>query len=84
MSTMEKAHQILADAAFSSDTLKILFKAFDDAWEQIAPSVSSRADAIEEARIRLAKIVLSLARNGSNDAEQIRDCATLLWSGDPD
>jgi hypothetical protein len=79
-----KARQILSDAALGPGTLNVLFEAFDGAWEQIAPSIGGGADAIEAARIKLANIILALSRNGANDAEQMKNAALQLWSGDPD
>ena len=74
-----KARQILAGAAFDPDALKVLYKAFDGAWDAIAPTTSQRAEAIEAARLELANIVLGLAREGSNDPEQIKDTALQVW-----
>jgi hypothetical protein len=70
-----KARAIIGGANFDPNTLKIVYAAFDNAWDEIASQVSSRPDAIEAARLRLAEIVLSLARNGSRDAEALRDAA---------
>jgi hypothetical protein len=39
-----KARQLLAKAIYDPDELKIIGKAFDNAWEQVAPEVSSRPD----------------------------------------
>jgi hypothetical protein len=69
---------LFESAAYGPDTLKILYKAFDGAWEQIAPDVSSRAEAIEVARNRLAGVVLSLASNGAVDAEKLTEDAVQL------
>ena len=78
-----KARQILANTAFGPDTLKALYQAFDEAWDTIAPTISQRAEALEVARTRLANIVLVLARNGSNDPEQIKNAAIQMWSANP-
>jgi len=40
-----KARQLIADATFDPGQFKAIRKAFDDAWEQIAPQVSKRPDA---------------------------------------
>jgi hypothetical protein len=63
--------------------LKALRKAFDDAWERIAPSVSARAAAIEVARLKLAEIVLGLAKNGNLDSQHLADAAVRLMQSPP-
>lgn len=72
------ARQILADAALGPDTLKVLYKAFDDAWEQIEPSASISAEVREAARLKLANIILVLARGGNRDAQHFTDAAVRL------
>jgi hypothetical protein len=79
-----KARQLIASGSFGPDQLKALFKAFDEAWDAIAPTVSGRAAAVEVARVRLANIVLSLAPRGTGaggqiDAEQVRDAAIRIF-----
>ena len=78
-----KAHQLIADATFDPDQLKFIRKAFDDAWEQIAPQVSQRPDAIEAGRLKLASIVLSLAKRGTLDPKALTDEAVKLMFADP-
>ena len=63
--------------------MKALGTAFDDAWERIAPSVSSSPEAIEAARLKLAEIVLGLAKNGNPDPQQLGDAAVQLMSSPP-
>jgi hypothetical protein len=59
-----KARQLIGSASFQPDELKVIFEAFDDAWDEIAADVSSRASAVEAARLSLAQIVLNLAAGG--------------------
>jgi hypothetical protein len=56
-----KARQLIGSASFQPDELKVIFEAFDDAWDQVAKDVSNRASAIEAARLSLADIVLTFA-----------------------
>ena len=72
-----KAHQLIADATFDPDQLKAIRKAFDDAW-QIAPQISQRPDAIEAGRLKLASIVLSVAKRGTLDPRQLSEEAMKL------
>ena len=78
-----KANQLIADATFDPDQLKTIRKAFDDAWEQIAPQISKRPDAIEAGRLKLATIVLSVAKRGTQDAKQLCEESLKLMFADP-
>jgi hypothetical protein len=60
-----KARQLIASAAYSPDQIKIIAKAFENAWEQVALLVSKHPDAIEAARLTLAEIVLAWPRTGA-------------------
>ena len=73
-----KARQLVASGSYDPDQLKALGQAFDDAWARIAPSVSQRPKAIEAKRLKLADIVLSLARTGNFDPRWLADTAVQL------
>jgi hypothetical protein len=75
-----KAGRLIAEATFDPVQLNAIKKAFDDAWAQIAPNVSSRPEAIEAGRLRLASIVLSAAKRGILDPKQLTDEALRLLS----
>ena len=77
-----KANQLIGDATFDPGELKAIREAFDDAW-QIAPQVSKRPDAIEAARLKLASIVLSIAKRGILEPKQLTDEALKLMFADP-
>ena len=70
-----KARQFFANASYDPDQLKALGKAFDDSWERLAPHVSSRAEAIEATRLKLADIILGLAKNGNLDPQKLAEAA---------
>ena len=78
-----KARQFIANANFDPDQLKALGKAFDNAWEQIAPQVSKRAAALEASRLKLARIVLSVAKRGTLDPKELSEAAVKLMFADP-
>ena len=79
-----KARQLIANGSYGPDQLKALGKAFDDAWGRLAPTVSGRPNGIEAARLKLADVVLSLAKNGNFDPQWLADTAVQLmrsrWS----
>ena len=52
-----KAQKLIAGANFGPEQLKAIKKAFDEAWQAIAPQVSQRPEAIAAARLKLASIV---------------------------
>lgn len=58
-----KAHALIGRATFEPDKLKIVYKAFDTAWERIAPGVSDHTEAIAAARMKLAQTVLVAAQS---------------------
>jgi hypothetical protein len=73
-----KAANSLAARPYGPDELKVLFKAFDDAWDVIAPSITSRPGAIEAARLKLANVIPGLARYGNSDPERIKNAALQI------
>jgi hypothetical protein len=76
---LTKARQLIASATYGPDTLKVLFKAFDDAWEQLAPKYyGADPTATEAMRLKLANAVLSLAGEDSKDAEQLKTDALRI------
>jgi len=77
-----KARQLISGGAYGPDQLKVLYKGFDKAWDAVAPGVSARAGAVEAARMKLANIVLGLAKGDSRDAEAIKDAAIQIFRAD--
>jgi hypothetical protein len=80
---MVKARQLIADATFDPGQLKVIGKAFDDAWQQVAPSISNRAEAVEAARLKLATFILSMAKQGTLDPVQLTDAAVKMMFAGP-
>jgi hypothetical protein len=74
-----KARQLIGGAAYPPDALKVIFTAFDDAWTEVAPTVSGRATAIEAARLSLAEIVLGLAKAGPVERDALKDAAVSAF-----
>jgi hypothetical protein len=67
-----KARKLIVGAAFGPEVLKVLTKAFDEAWAELAPQTRTQPQAIDAARLRLANIVLSLAAEDSSDVEALK------------
>jgi hypothetical protein len=77
-----KARQLIGSASYGPDQLRVLFEAFDQAWDAIAAGVGDDPSAIEAARLKLANLILSLARDGDlEDPGQLKDAALRLLSG---
>jgi hypothetical protein len=71
---MPRARALIAGASYAPDTLKMISRGFDDAWQRVAGNYKS-PPAIEAARLKLANIVLSLAAEGERDPARLRDRA---------
>ncbi len=56
-----KVRRLIGNAAYGPDFLKVLFDAFDEAWDRIVPTCGTDPQVIEAARTKLASIILSLA-----------------------
>lgn len=67
-----KARQLIDGASFGPQTLKAIGQAFDEAWNEIEPSVSENPLAKEASRLSLANIVLSLAREDTTDPQPLK------------
>ena len=70
-----KARQLIHGASFGPDALKVICKAFDLAWAEIAGNFGDGPRTVEEARLRLAKALLSIASEGSRDIEVLKKAA---------
>jgi hypothetical protein len=75
-----KARQLIENAPYDPGQVRALGKAFDDAWAEIAPSIDNRPDAIEEARLDLAHLILNLARRGNFGPQQLAGTAVLIMA----
>ena len=78
-----RARALIGGGSFDPRTLGDLYKAFDDAWDQIAPEVSKRGEALEAARVKLAEFVLELAHKGMRDPGQLTDAAVAKMREGP-
>jgi hypothetical protein len=82
-----KARQLIRNASYGPDHLRVLFTAFDEAWESIAGEIGSNPLTIEAARLKLANIILSLGKEAKdpdwlkNAALQIMRAKTAVAAG---
>jgi hypothetical protein len=73
-----KARALIEQAAYGPEQVRALCAAFDGAWEAIADDVDDRSEAIEASRLKLANLILGLARDGNDDAEWLMSSAVRI------
>jgi hypothetical protein len=73
-----KARQLIRNASYGPDHLRVLFTAFDQAWESIAGEVGSNPLAVEGARLKLANIILSLGKEAKDDPDWLKNAALQI------
>jgi hypothetical protein len=67
-----RARRLIDGASFGPDTLKVVGRAFDEAWAEIAGRVGTLPIDVESARLRLAEAMLSVAMEGSTDVAALK------------
>jgi len=75
-----RAAKILAGCTYGPETLRIIGKAFDDAWADIAVHFAGDTGRAEAARERLAHAVLVAAMKDSRDPERIKTMALQIMA----
>ena len=76
-----KARKLIEDAAYPPEVLAVVCEAFDRAWLKIESGIVSDANR-EAARMKLAGIILMLARDSISSLEELRDAALRVFSLD--
>lgn len=67
-----KARKLIDGAAFGPDVVRSLGQAFDEAWTEISGKFGSDPKLVEDARVRLAEAVLSIASEHSTDVTALK------------
>ena len=78
-----EARKAIQSASYGPSEVKALGEAFDDAWGRVAPSISSRPAAVNAARLKLAGVLLGLAKDGNFDPTWLADAAVQLMQSQP-
>jgi hypothetical protein len=84
-----KAHQLIngVGASYGPETLKVIIKAFDDAWDEIAPCFSRSGLQAQSVRLTLANAILEVAREDSRDSDELKNAGlqamALAYRADP-
>jgi len=71
--------QIARPTSFGPDELKLVFRAYDDAWSEIVSKINSDPVALEWARMSLATIVLGLANAEQSGPNGLRALAVAVF-----
>ena len=75
---MSIVRNAIRPTVFEPDSLKMLGELFDQIWASVSPEFEGHSERIEDARIRLAAIILALARDRQLGRHQITATATRL------
>src|SRR5436190_5841419 len=70
-----KARQLIDGTSYGPDALKALGQAFDEAWASIAGNFGDEPLDMEQARLKLAKALLSVASEDSRNVEVLKKAA---------
>lgn len=68
--------RLVEGSSFASETLTVIFQAFDEAWASVAAQFT---DDPLDARERLAHAVLLVAREDSRDPDQLKEEALRIF-----
>jgi hypothetical protein len=60
--------------AYAPSTLVAMKQAYEEAWNSIETTITDRLDR-EKARARLARAVVSVTKDGDNDADTLKTAA---------
>jgi hypothetical protein len=75
-----KARMLIEGATYGPETLKVIGKAFDDAWSEIAGHFARTGLQAESARLKLAHAVLAVARDDSRDSDELKHAALQVMA----
>ena len=75
-----KARRLIEGSTYGPETLKVIGKAFDDAWSEIAGHFSPTGLQAQSARLKLAHAVLAVARDDSREPEELKNAALQIMA----
>jgi hypothetical protein len=73
-----KARHLIESSDYDADTLKVMFRAFDETWAEICHHFSDCEH--QEARLRLAHAMLVVSRDGETEVARLKDDALKVLS----
>ena len=75
-----KARELIEGATYGPETLKVICKAFDDGWSEIAGHFTHNGLQAQSARLKLAEAVLAVARDDSCDSDEVKNQALQIMA----
>ena len=75
-----KARKLIEGATYGPETLKVIGKAFDDAWSEISGHFLNNGLQSQSARLKLAHAVLAVARDDSRDSDELKNAALQIMA----
>ena len=72
-----KARELIRNASYGPEQLKVLFTAFDQAWESMEADVGPNPLSLEAARLKLANVILSLG-DEAKDPDWLKNAALQI------
>ena len=75
-----KARHLIDASSYAPEDLKLIGEAFDNAWSALEGSFSDQAEVRKQARVKLAKAVLSVAAEGERGVETLTSRSLELMS----
>ena len=73
------AHNLIRNAGYGPDTLKVVVQAFDEAWSLISAQYAAPL-AVEAARIKLAKAIIAVSRQDSRNPDMLKRLALQMMT----
>jgi hypothetical protein len=73
-----KAQALIGGTTYGPDALKVIWKAFDDAWAHSQHHFDGDVHQAEEVRLRLAHAILAVAADTSRDPEELKNQLQVL------
>jgi hypothetical protein len=71
---------LIDESTYDREALKILYQAFDEAWQTMAAKYVDDPDRAEIARLKLANAILSFPVDDIKDAQQIKQSSLQLMA----
>lgn len=75
-----KARKLIEGATYGPETLKVIGKAFDEAWSEISGHFSRNGLQAQSARLKLAHAVLAVAQEDSRDSDELKNAALQIMA----
>src|SRR5262245_60031863 len=67
-----QGRHLISGVAYSPETLKVIRRAFDDAWDTIKHHFEGNLLSVEVARLRLSNAILDVAKEDSRDSDELK------------